>query len=224
MFTIAACDDRRRCGSAAAAHPGDADDVDVEHPVPLLVVVGLDVARRADPGVVDHDVEPARARSTTARDRRVAPRPRSVTSQATREHAVRARRRESRSSTATRAPRSASRSAVAAPMPLAPPVTTATSPANSVMSCSASLVRAWVDVDLRAGAGAVRSPAGQHVADLVQPDRRGDQRARVDAPVGVRSIAPARPAEALSMPTAVTSLSTERPGVDQARAAGDSPM
>jgi hypothetical protein len=44
---------------ACTAHPDDAEDVDVEHLVPLVVGVGLDGAGGADAGVVDHDVEPA---------------------------------------------------------------------------------------------------------------------------------------------------------------------
>jgi hypothetical protein len=78
-------------------HPGDADDVDVEDPGPLGVVVGGDVALGADAGVVDHHVEPAEV---------------------------------------ARAPRSASTSTVAAPIPLAPPVTSATIPSKSPIPAS----------------------------------------------------------------------------------------
>jgi hypothetical protein len=46
-------------GQGGPGHPGDPDHVDVEHPGPLGVVVGGDVALGADPGVVDDHVEPA---------------------------------------------------------------------------------------------------------------------------------------------------------------------
>ncbi len=45
-----------------AGHPGDADHVDVQHAVPLLIRVVLDGSGSADPGVVYQDVqEPPRA-------------------------------------------------------------------------------------------------------------------------------------------------------------------
>jgi hypothetical protein len=46
-------------GQGGAGHPDDAEDVDVEHLVPVVIGVGLDGADGADAGVVDHDVEPA---------------------------------------------------------------------------------------------------------------------------------------------------------------------
>jgi hypothetical protein len=40
-----------------AGHPDDAEHVDLEHPAPLVELVGLDRALGADAGVVDHDVD-----------------------------------------------------------------------------------------------------------------------------------------------------------------------
>ena len=75
----AGVDDRRRGGLAQVRQrgPGDpdhADDVDVEHPVPLVVGVVLDRALRADAGVVDEmSMRPSlgrRGRPPRARSRR----------------------------------------------------------------------------------------------------------------------------------------------------------
>ena len=83
---MAACGDARRWGSAARVTRAMPDDVDVEHPVPLVVVVGRDVAGRADAGVVDDDVDAAELVDDRG-DRRV-DRGGSVMSHGTREHAV----------------------------------------------------------------------------------------------------------------------------------------
>lgn len=46
-------------GQGGSGDPGDGDDVDVEHAVPFVVVVGIDLALGADAGVVDDDVDAA---------------------------------------------------------------------------------------------------------------------------------------------------------------------
>ena len=53
---------RDEVGQRGAGHPGGADDVDVEHPGPLVVVVRGDVPDGADAGVVDQDVDAAERR------------------------------------------------------------------------------------------------------------------------------------------------------------------
>ena len=103
---------------------------------------------------------------------------------------------------------SVSSAAVAAPMPLAPPVTTATRPSN--LPCRASLT-SRIDVDLRGRAPCRVALAGQHR----QPRRPGrPSRPRADAGrprrTRTRAMVPARPPDALRMPTAVTSLSAIR--------------
>src|SRR5579863_5046925 len=91
-----------------------------------------------------------------------------------------------RSSTATVAPRSRSCAAVAAPMPLAPPVTTATSPSKSFMSLhpfgKSSDLQTRIDVDLGSPGCVLRSPSVEDVAGPIQADCGGHQRAGVDIP------------------------------------------
>ena len=126
----------------------DAAEVDAEDEVPQLRV-GVDEEREAvGARVVDEDVDrpervggrrhgrgrprPCRRRRAPSRSRRSRRRPRG-------------RRRWSRSATATRAPSAASRRAVAAPMPPAPPVTSAVRPsrrmaANPILAALAAPV------------------------------------------------------------------------------------
>ena len=130
-----------------------------------------------------------------------------------------ARARPGRGS-ATVAPRSRSRAAVAAPMPLAPPVTTAVSPSNSLMPCSST---SRIDVDLRAVPQAGSTLAGQH-GRRRRPGRPWRRPAGAGRPrrTAYSSMVPARPPRARSrMPTAVTSLSAMRAGVDEAGLAGE---
>ena len=70
---------RAQVGQRGAGHPDHADHVHVEHLVPLLVGVVGDGADRADPGVVDQDVDAAEAGGGLV-DRRAAPTRRRVTS------------------------------------------------------------------------------------------------------------------------------------------------
>src|SRR4051794_8339231 len=68
-----------------------------------------------------------------------------------------------------------------------PPELSADAPSRMSISPLARLPLAvWVDVDLRPGTRACGSLAGEHASDLLEIDRRRDQRPRVDGPVGVR--------------------------------------
>ncbi len=229
VLTIEAWAERRRRGQGRPGDPGDPDDVDVEHPVPLGVVVRRDVADRADPGVVDQDVDPAelgddRARSPPGRSRR------------------RSRRRQDRSDSARPSrqpapsgsgrgrrpgrPGASSSSTVAAPIPLAPPGHHGHQPVEVIHRHVPPLLRPVVQ-----GRGSTwifgpgPAPSGRQPASTSptwsEPNRGRHQRARDRRPRRrtARWRRPAR-AEAPRMPTAVTSLRTSCAGVDQARRTG----
>src|SRR5450755_4283010 len=59
VFTIAGWAERRQMRQRSPAHPGHPDDVHVQHPVPLVVVVRGDVSDRSDAGVVHDNVDAA---------------------------------------------------------------------------------------------------------------------------------------------------------------------
>ena len=127
---------QHRVGGAHHAH-----QVDVDDPLPELLVGVLEEAELVRARVVDEDRRPGRARSSTVA---TAWRTewRAVTSMAKASPSIspHTSRAPSRfmSQTATRAPSAASRRHVAAPMPLAPPVTSATCP-SSLMGGSLSV-------------------------------------------------------------------------------------
>ena len=70
---------------------------------------------------------------------------------------------------------------MAAPIPLAPPVTTATRPLEVGHDGVLSSVK-WIDMDLGSRACAFGPLTGEHGADLVQADGGGDERPRIDRP------------------------------------------
>ena len=145
-----------------------------------------DVADGTDARVVDDDVDAAEASRPRSRSRHATDAG-SATS-----HGTSSRCPGRPPCTSGRAPPLARRgrrsnAAVAAPMPLAPPVTTATSPSKSFMSWLPSRVgyrrgSMWIFGPSPAPGG--RQPASTSPTSI-EPDGRGDQRTGVDRAGGV---------------------------------------